>query len=66
MAFGDAQNNPVVRLKDAARYAGVCTKTLRKMCAAGTGPRLLRISTNCLGIRRHDLEAWLAERKQVR
>ena len=66
MAFGDAQNNPVLRLKDAARYVGVCTKTLRNLCAAGKGPRLLRISTNCLGIRQKDLEAWLAERENVR
>ncbi|WP_164034439.1 helix-turn-helix transcriptional regulator, partial [Serratia marcescens] len=57
--------NPVIRLKDAAAAAGICTRTLRRLVARGEGPKVLKLSTQCRGIRRNDLEAWLAEREHV-
>lgn len=46
----------------AAAALGLSETTLRRLRAAGTGPRMLRLSDRRLGYRREDLEAWLAQR----
>lgn len=53
----------VVPFQAAARELGLHPATLRRMCAKGDGPRLLRLSERRLGIRRRDLDAWVASRE---
>lgn len=62
--MSDAAPNPrnVIRLPDVAAELGIHPNTLRKMCHAGEGPRLLRVSPRCYGVRRGDLEQWLESR----
>ncbi|WP_375274968.1 helix-turn-helix transcriptional regulator [Methylorubrum thiocyanatum] len=59
-----ATSNPkaVVRFTDVARELGLSAPTLRRICKAGKGPRLLQLSTRCYGVRRGDLDAWLESR----
>lgn len=52
----------VVLFQVAAREVGLSTSTLRRLCKAGTGPVLLRLSERRLGIRRGDLDSWLDSR----
>lgn len=52
----------VIRLPAVAAELGIHPDTLRKLCRAGKGPRLLRLSTRCYGVRRADLESWLESR----
>lgn len=55
--------NRVIRFKAAAEELGISPATLRRLWKRGEGPRVLQLSPQCLGIRRRDLEAWLAERE---
>ena len=57
--------NRVVRFRKACEIAGISQKTMRRLVKEKKGPKVLRLSERCLGIRRNDLEAWLAEREQV-
>lgn len=52
----------VVPFQAAARELGLSAATLRRMCKDGRGPTLLRLSLRRLGIRRGDLDAWVASR----
>lgn len=53
----------VVPFQVAARELGLSPATLRRMCKDGRGPILLRLSERRLGIRRGDLDAWVASRE---
>lgn len=53
----------VVPFQVAARELGLSAATLRRLCSKGDGPRLLRLSMRRLGIRRCDLDAWVASRE---
>lgn len=52
----------VVPFQVAARELGLSAATLRRICKDGRGPTLLRLSLRRLGIRRGDLDAWVASR----
>lgn len=52
----------VVRFKAACAETGLSARTMRRLIAAGRGPRVLRLSERCLGIRRADLDAWIESR----
>ena len=53
----------VVRFQAACKEAGVSVSTMRRLIRAGRGPRLLRLSERCLGVRRGDLNEWLNSRE---
>ena len=48
----------------AARELGVCTKTLRRWHALGTGPAITRLGRRVL-YRRATVAAWLASRERA-
>ena len=58
--------NRVIRFKDVCEEVGVNRRTFERMLARGEGPKVLRMSPRCVGVRRSDLEAWLAEREDMR
>lgn len=62
MHFSPTNPRSVIRLPQAAAEIGLHPDTLRRMCKRGDGPRLLKLSPRCYGIRRADLEAWLESR----
>ncbi|UIY40824.1 helix-turn-helix transcriptional regulator [Methylobacterium radiotolerans] len=64
-SFAPTNPRAVIRLPDVAAELGIHPDTLRKMCHAGDGPRLLRLSTRCYGVRRADLETWLESREML-
>lgn len=55
-------DNRVIRFRSACAEIGISGSTMRRYIAAGTGPRLVRLSERVHGIRRADLEAWLESR----
>jgi predicted DNA-binding transcriptional regulator AlpA len=61
-SFAPTNPRAVIRLPAVAAELGIHPDTLRKLCHAGKGPRLLRLSTRCYGVRRADLDAWLESR----
>ncbi|WP_080577045.1 helix-turn-helix domain-containing protein [Methylorubrum extorquens] len=60
-----APENRVIRFREVCQIAGISQKTMRRLCERGEGPKLLRLSQRCLGVRRVDLEAWFAGREQI-
>lgn len=67
MTMGDASVTPseraVIRFQAACQEAGVSVSTMRRLLKAGRGPRVIRLSERCLGVRRADLDAWLIARE---
>ena len=61
MSEGTAGNR-VIRFRAACAEIGISRCTMRRYIAAGTGPRLVRLSERVHGIRRADLDAWLESR----
>ena len=61
-------NDPraVVRFARAAEVTGMSRDTLRRMVKAGTGPRTLKLSERCLGIRVGDLLDWMQSREMMK
>lgn len=60
-----SENAPGLRVltfDEAAELAGLSTQTLRRACKRGAGPKLIRLSPRRIGIRVHDLDAWLSSR----
>ncbi|MFE1602992.1 helix-turn-helix transcriptional regulator [Methylobacterium sp. ID0610] len=53
----------VVRFRDACREAGISPSTMRRRMDAGDGPKFIKLSARCLGVRRGDLRQWLASRQ---
>lgn len=53
----------VIRFQAACQEAGLSVSTMRRLVRAGRGPRLLQLSDRCIGVRRADLDAWLAGRE---
>jgi predicted DNA-binding transcriptional regulator AlpA len=53
----------VLRFKTACVEAGLSVSTMRRLIKSGRGPRVLRLSERALGIRRSDLDQWLAGRE---
>ncbi|MHC1999582.1 helix-turn-helix transcriptional regulator [Methylobacterium sp. CM6241] len=72
MVTGDAHTHSipssntttVLRLPAVCTAAGVSMSTLRRLIKAGCGPRIIQLSERCIGIRRCDLEEWLASRSR--
>lgn len=58
------QNNNVVPFKTACEIANLSVSTMRRLIQAKRGPRVLKLSERRVGIRRGDLDAWLASREQ--
>jgi predicted DNA-binding transcriptional regulator AlpA len=48
-------------LAETADLLGISVPTLRRLIAAGTGPKVIRLSPRRLGIRDSDREAFLQE-----
>lgn len=42
---------------------GISQSTLRKYCASGEGPKLIKLSSRRVGIRVKDLNLWLAQQE---
>jgi predicted DNA-binding transcriptional regulator AlpA len=61
----DVISAAVLKKHEAAKVAGISTSTLERLIAAGNGPRVLRMSPRRVGIRKVDLDAWLASREQL-
>ncbi|MER2279483.1 helix-turn-helix domain-containing protein [Methylobacterium brachiatum] len=52
----------VLSFRSACEAANLSVSTMRRLIKAGRGPRILQLSERRLGIRRSDLEMWLAGR----
>jgi excisionase family DNA binding protein len=63
--MNDVISAATLRKHEAAKIAGIGLSTLERLIAAGKGPKVLRMSTRRVAIRRVDLEAWLATRETV-
>ncbi|PZP71724.1 MAG: hypothetical protein DI590_05535 [Methylorubrum populi] len=57
--------NHVIRFREVCQIAGISQKTMRRLCDRGEGPKLLRLSERCLGVRVRDLEAWFTQREEM-
>ena len=55
-------DNAIVRFRAACSEVGVSTDTMRRLIAAGGGPRLVRLSERIHGFKRADLNAWIESR----
>lgn len=72
MMTGDARaqsipmsnTNIVLRLPAVCQAAGLSLSTLRRLIAAGRGPRVIQISDRLIGVRRVDLDDWLTSRSR--
>ena len=54
--------NPVVRLNDVCRELGIGRQTFYDWQKRGKVPLVTRMSPGAVGVRRQELERWLAER----
>jgi predicted DNA-binding transcriptional regulator AlpA len=65
MTTGDVrpQNNNVIPFNTACEIADLSRSTMYRLINAGRGPRLLKLSERRVGVRRDDLDAWLASRE---
>ncbi|UIY40823.1 helix-turn-helix transcriptional regulator [Methylobacterium radiotolerans] len=52
----------VLNFRAACEAASLSVSTMRRLIAAGRGPQVIKLSDRRIGIRRSDLEAWLADR----
>ena len=59
----DLEKNRVLSVKKVAAIFGISQSTLRKHCATGEGPKLIRLSARRVGIRVKDLDLWLAQQE---
>ncbi|MGY6282640.1 helix-turn-helix transcriptional regulator [Methylorubrum extorquens] len=66
MAAGDVrpQNNNVLPFDTACKIADLSRSTMYRLINAGRGPRVLKLSERRVGVRRDDLDAWLAGRER--
>ncbi|MBA8912268.1 helix-turn-helix transcriptional regulator [Methylorubrum thiocyanatum] len=64
MTTGDVrpQSNNVLPFDAACKIADLSRSTMYRLINAGRGPRVLKLSERRIGIRRNDLDAWLASR----
>ena len=54
----------VLRMAEACAEARMSMRTMRRLREAGRGPRVTRLSDRLIGVRRADLDAWLAARAE--
>lgn len=59
----DFEANRVLSIRKVSEMLGISQSTLRKHCAAGEGPRLIKLSSRRIGIRVKDLDLWLAQQE---
>ena len=66
MTTGDVrpQSNNVLPLATACKIADLSRSTMYRLINAGRGPRVLKLSERRVGVRRDDLDAWLAGRER--
>ncbi|MGT2486067.1 helix-turn-helix transcriptional regulator [Methylobacterium oryzae CBMB20] len=72
MTAGDARAPHIIRptsivlnFRAACEAASLSVSTMRRLIAAGRGPRVIKLSDRRIGVRRSDLEAWLASRNNA-
>lgn len=65
MTAGDlrSQGNIVLPFNAACEIADLSRSTMYRLINAGRGPRVLKLSERRVGVRRDDLDTWLAGRK---
>jgi predicted DNA-binding transcriptional regulator AlpA len=54
----------ILSLKQAAARSGVGLRTIKRLLAAGTGPRTIQMSPRRVGVDEADLERWLRSRRR--
>jgi predicted DNA-binding transcriptional regulator AlpA len=59
----DFEVNRIISLRKVSEMLGISQSTLRKHCAAGEGPKLIKLSSRRIGIRVKDLDLWLAQQQ---
>ena len=57
----DFEKNRVLSINRVSEMLGISASTLRKNCAKGEGPTLIKLSSRRVGIRIKDLDLWLAQ-----
>ena len=62
--FFDFEANRVLSIRKVSEMLGISQSTLRKHCATGEGPKLIKLSSRRIGIRVKDLDFWLAQRQE--
>jgi predicted DNA-binding transcriptional regulator AlpA len=60
----DFDKNRVLSIQKVSEMLGISTSTLRKQCAKGEGPKIIRLSARRIGIRVKDLDFWFAQQNQ--
>lgn len=58
----DFEANRVLSIRKVSEMLGISQSTLRKHCATGKGPKLIKLSARRIGIRVKDLEFWLTQK----
>lgn len=58
------QSNNVLPFDVACKIANLSRSTMYRLINAGRGPRVLKLSERRVGVRRDDLDAWLAGRER--
>jgi predicted DNA-binding transcriptional regulator AlpA len=56
----DLARNRVISIRKVSEMLGISQSTLRKHCATGDGPKIIRLSSRRVGVRVKDLDSWLA------
>jgi predicted DNA-binding transcriptional regulator AlpA len=57
----DLERNRVLSIRKVSEMLGISQSTLRKNCATGDGPKIIRLSSRRVGVRVKDLDFWLAQ-----
>ena len=60
----DFEANRVLSIRTISEMLGISQSTLRKHCATGEGPKLIKLSSRRIGIRVKDLDLWLARQER--
>lgn len=54
----------VIPVREAARRAGVSSRTLQRLWSVGEGPARIELSPRRVGVLESDLASWLASRRR--
>ena len=57
--------NPMLRVRDAARYLGLSKSFLDKLRLTGDGPAFFKLGRKVVAYRREDLDSWLAGKRRI-
>lgn len=59
-----AATDTVIPVPEAARRAGLSSRTLQRLWAVGEGPPRIELSPRRVGVLESDLSAWIAARRR--